>query len=657
MRLRDKIIVGYCIVALLIAVVGYLGVRATREVAGEFSLTSDEHMPELKALEELKTAGMRIISSVTEHALLVRLSTGTPADRAAIENERGHVGAGQAQFRQALREFTRISGHKQTEHEEGDDIRLTGERLCISGDALLKRAESGASRAEVFQLKELYEGDETRFLDAVDRALVYENREVDESKVRVSRAISTAEITVGVLSLLVALMGVLVGTRQAAAIIGPLRRLGADAERIGRGDLDTVIVPGPRDEIGQLAGSFDRMRCDIKETQEELRNARNELDNIITSMLDSLVVFSPDGIIRMVNRATCQMLGYDGSELVGTRFETVLMPSNDRECCLEKLLEMKSCNCQELSYRRKDGSTVPVALSGAALLDVNGMMQGYVCVALDITERKRAEEDIRRLNDELELRVAERTAQLTQAVSELEAFSYTVSHDLRAPLQAINGFTGLLLENSRSRLQPEEVDYLHMVDRAAHRMQTLIDNLLDFSTVSHGELRCREVDLSEMARSTAAELLLSEQGRVVDFRIAERVSAIGDPSLLQVVLANLLGNAWKYTGKKDAAVIEFGSLLSGGVPIYFVRDNGDGFDMSLAGSLFTPFQRLHRSDQFEGTGIGLATVKRIVIRHGGAIRALGRPGAGAVFCFTFQHVGDETIDAVIDATGFLSTGG
>jgi PAS domain S-box-containing protein len=292
------------------------------------------------------------------------------------------------------------------------------------------------------------------------------------------------------------------------------------------------------------------------------------------------------------------------------------------------------------------------AVYAVPIRDQRGDISGGMIVTQNVTERKRAEEEVSRLNRELEQRVADRTAALEAANRELEAFSYSVSHDLRAPLRAIDGFTRVLMEDHAPQLDDEGKRYLQRVGAAARRMNELIEDLLALSRVTRAELHLLAVDLSRTAQAVAAELQKAEPERAVEFVITPALEAFGDARLLRIVLENLLGNAWKYTSKQSRARIEFGELRSeetrGGHSevrnsqseiVFFVRDNGAGFDMQYAERLFVPFQRLHDSSEFEGTGIGLATVQRIVHRHGGRVWAEGAPGRGATFFFTLGAPG------------------
>jgi light-regulated signal transduction histidine kinase (bacteriophytochrome) len=267
------------------------------------------------------------------------------------------------------------------------------------------------------------------------------------------------------------------------------------------------------------------------------------------------------------------------------------------------------------------------------------MLQTMAGQLANAIENARLYEQIQRDAAELEERVAERTAELAALNAELEAFAYSVSHDLRAPLRGINGFSQALMEDYADKLDAEGQDYLRRVVAASQHMGQLIDDLLTLSRVTRAEAYHETVELSALAEMVATELQHQEPGRQVEFVIADGLSAKGDARLLRVVLENLIGNAWKFTAKNPRARIEFGDMRHNGTRAYFVRDDGVGFNMAYADKLFGAFQRLHSTAEFDGTGIGLASVKRIVHRHGGQVWAEGEPERGATFFFTLATKG------------------
>ncbi len=290
----------------------------------------------------------------------------------------------------------------------------------------------------------------------------------------------------------------------------------------------------------------------------------------------------------------------------------------------------------EIEFRRanSDGSVRWVRAYGKGYTQKAGAANRMVGLVQDISEKKRVEEEVRSLNAQLEQRVAERTAQLQASVAELDAFNYSVAHDLRSPIRSLAGFSGMLLSDYAEKLDDTGRHYLRRVQEAGARMNRMIDALLNLSRLSRVALRRRQVDLGAVAGEVADRLRESDPQRGVEFVIMGDVGVKADPGLILVAMENLLGNAWKYTRRRAQAVIEFGVTTSKDEKIYFVRDDGAGFDMAHVDKLFGAFQRLHHPEEFDGTGVGLATVRRIVERHGGRIWARGRVGQGAIFFFT-----------------------
>jgi PAS domain S-box-containing protein len=311
----------------------------------------------------------------------------------------------------------------------------------------------------------------------------------------------------------------------------------------------------------------------------------------------------------------------------------------------------------EVSRLGVDGAPRHILVSGDPVFDDSGAFTGYLGVGTDITERRNHQQELQRLNASLEQRVEGRTRALEVANKELEAFSYSVSHDLRAPLRAINGFSQLLQQQCSPGLGDECRNYVTRIRAGSEKMGHLIEDLLALSRLSRQPMHRKAIGLSALVAEVAADLSAGDPARKVEWVIASEVRADGDAGLLRVVMQNLVGNAWKYSSKRAAARIEFGVATQRNRPVYFVRDNGAGFDMAYADKLFTAFQRLHSSLEFPGSGIGLATVARIVHRHGGEVWAEGKVDAGAIFYFTLAGQGESNNAAISTAAKLLPGSG
>ena len=351
-----------------------------------------------------------------------------------------------------------------------------------------------------------------------------------------------------------------------------------------------------------------------------------------------------DGLILQANQGLVDVLGLacKPEELVGKHLRELLVYTEKEGSVRQAIARSGEVHGLEYHFQTLSGDQRWVIHDSFISTDPVTGRRIIEAIAKDITERKLAELALQRLNEQLELRVRQRTAELETVNHELESFAYSVSHDLRAPLRHVDSFSKILLDEYPEKLDEQGRFYLGRIRENTQRLASLIDQLLALSRLSRTELRSLPVDLSALASEVMRELQQSDPARQVEFTSTPDLTAHADPTLMRTVLYNLLGNAWKFTSQLPSATIEFGAEQCGDHLEYYVRDNGAGFDMTYADKLFTPFQRLHRDPAFPGNGIGLVSVLRIVSRHGGKIWAEARVGQGATFRFTLGREPEQS---------------
>ncbi len=390
-------------------------------------------------------------------------------------------------------------------------------------------------------------------------------------------------------------------------------------------------------KVGDGIAITSRDVTERRKAEEEKARLANDLRLLLESTDEGLYGIDMEGHCTFINSSASRMLGYASEDVLGQNMHDLIHHSRPdgtfypvEECLIFRAIHAgEGVRTDEEVYWRRDGTSFLTEYSSYPIVE-GGEIRGAVVAFIDITERKQSDERIKKLNADLTRRAAE----LMATNKELEAFSYSVSHDLRAPLRSIDGFSQALLEDYWGTLDSEGKDNLRRVRAASQRMGELIDGMLTLSRLTRSEMRREVVNLSSIAERIASELQRSNPSRQAEFVVEPDLSADGDAGLLGIALENLLGNAWKFTSKQPLARIEFGATESNGARTFFVKDNGAGFDMAYSGKLFGAFQRLHGTTEFPGNGVGLATVQRIIHRHGGHIWAEGEVGRGARFFFT-----------------------
>ena len=407
--------------------------------------------------------------------------------------------------------------------------------------------------------------------------------------------------------------------------------------------IDVSVTASPIKDATSKVTGVSKVARDISEQKRaegQLKTSLKEIGDLKTALDEHAIVAITDaqGKITYVNDKFCAISKYPREELMG-RDHRIINSGYHSKQFIRDLWTTITCGKVwhgEIKNKAKDDSFYWVDTTIVPFLNEQGKPRQYVAIRADITARKAASAEVVQLNAELEQRVAQRTVELEAANKELEAFSYSISHDLRAPLRAVNGFAGIVLEDFSAQLPEEGKRHLERIRKGGERMGELIDNLLTFSRLSRQSVNRQLMDISKLVQNVLDELKPQRDGRQIEIKIGEVPACHGDPALLKQVWVNLISNAIKYTRGREPAIVEIGCARENGEDVFFVRDNGAGFDMQYANKLFGVFQRLHRADEFEGTGVGLAIVQRIVHRHGGRVWAEAKVNEGATFYFSIE---------------------
>jgi PAS domain S-box-containing protein len=426
----------------------------------------------------------------------------------------------------------------------------------------------------------------------------------------------------------------------------PIGKMADDIDIIAGGDLDHPLTPPVGSELIRLEESISEMVGRLKAIIAELRTSEENYRTLVESANSAILRIDTRGNIRFINPYAETFFGYSRNDIIGRNVVGTIVPSQDSTGTdLESRIKDIVAHPEvyegyENENIRKDGSRIWMSWTNRPLHNRDGEVVEILTIGNDITRIKQAEREVQQLNTELEERVADRTRQLVEAIQNLESFTYSVSHDLRAPLRAISGYSSILL-GDLADLPEKDRKYLELVRQNAHEMGQLIDDLLNFSRLGQHSLRKETVLPATLVKDVIGAMQSDPSVRKVEFRTGNLPPCHADPAMLKMALANLISNAVKFSRGREFPVVEIGSVDKGGEIVYFVRDNGIGFDMRYAERIFGVFQRLHPAEEYEGTGVGLAIVRRVIDLHGGRIWVESEPGKGTTFFFTTGDTGGK----------------
>ncbi len=638
MTIRGKLLASYLIVALLSGVGGLIGLGLTRSVDKKISLVANDTLPDLEILQDLRYAGLQVVSSTMEYFVLVEKEREAkrPPSESKHHEEEVHIAAGVSLFRASIDRYrSLVKGETESDKRRAASIKERGEKLVGTSGEIVGLINAGASPRRLLEAVARFEADELAYLAIVGETLKHENTVFTQYRQSLHHSLASAKVEIALVSVLTFILAVACGHTISAGISRRLDRFRRAVQVIGWGDLTTRVDLHSRDELGDLATAFNAMTDDLHRSHTELLDARNYLDDIIHSLMDSLIVATPDGKIEQVNAATCTLLGYD-SEPVGLPLSAIIPDPP-----FDELARKGVISDQERFYLTKDGRRIAVVFSGVVMWNPDDTMRGIVCVGHDITRRKEAEDRLRCFAEELQ-----------QTNEELKNFTYIVSHDLRSPLVNIKGFAGelsysldemqerfervaaLLDDQDRVRISelfrsdiPEAIGF---ITSSVNRMDALIDAVLKLSRLGHRELLPEPVDTALLVGDILASLAHQLEQRRATVTVGPLPTLVGDRMAMEQLLGNVIDNAVKYLDPSRPGVIRISAEEAGDEVLFHIADNGRGIAPEESHKVFEVFRRAGRQD-VAGEGMGLAYVKATVRRLGGRVWYDSIPGEGTTF--------------------------
>lgn len=438
-------------------------------------------------------------------------------------------------------------------------------------------------------------------------------------------------------------------------ISSPIVSLAGVARRVSREhNFDLRAEKKSTDEVGDLTDAFNEMLTELGQKEVALRQSEERLRLAMEASQTGVWNHNLETGALQVDGYVFDVLGITNRPLSRQMMDQFIHPDDREHVRMVSRGAIQDRNVFEVNFRvllPDSGEIRHYDSRGKIYLGKQGQASHMLGVTIDVTASRKAQEEILRLNRELEQRVQERTSELQNALQEIESFSYSVSHDLRAPLRSIDGFSRILLTDYEEKLDKEGQDFLQRIRSSAQMMGQLIEDLLMLSRVTRQQMKREPVDLTELVEMVFVDLRREEPERQVQLNVKQGMTILGDENLLRIALRNLLDNAWKFTSRREKAKISVGYRKRGKKRVFYVEDNGAGFDGKHVEKLFTPFQRLHGAMEFEGTGIGLATVKRILKRHGGKVWGEGVVGKGATFYFLLADLNENDSEELNTASG------